>query len=404
MHITEQTDLLPPGRPERPVRRLTGRGRPSARPLPLRRLWLLTLLPVGGILLAAARGSTAFAEWYAVRVYPALSGALGLLTGLFPFSLCELLLVLLIPALLLWTVRLVRSILPRRGSGLCPDGGVRWKGFLARSGIWLAAAVSCIWLAYVLLCGINYSRQTYSYHSGLTLRESDSGELALLCEELIQNTNAARERVLEDEEGCMRLSRSVERTAQAARDSYKRLGESQPVLSGIYGRVKPVFFSRLMSYTGITGVYFPFTVEANVNVDIPAYSIPSTMCHELTHLKGFMREDEANFIGYLACVGSDNPDFVYSGYALAVIHSMNALYQADYDAFARLAQTYSPAVLRDFEANSAYWKGFEGPVSEISDAVNDGYLKANQQTDGVQSYGRMVDLLLADYRSRHGLT
>ena len=363
----------------------------------------MLLVPVGVILLVVARNSTSFAEWHAVHVYPVLSGFLGLLTGLFPFSLYELLLVLLIPALLLWIFCLVRRILPQKGSGLASDGGVRWKDFLARSGIWLAVIASLAWLAFVLLCGINYSRQTYAYHSGLTIRDSDSEELARLCEELIQNTNAAREHVLEDEEGCMRLSRSVERTAQAARDNYRELGESQPILSGIYGRVKPIFFSRLMSYTGITGVYFPFTVEANVNVDIPDYSIPSTMCHELTHLKGFMREDEANFIGYLACVQSDDPDFVYSGYALAVIHSMNALYQADYDAFARLAQTYSPAVLRDFEANNAYWQRFEGPVSEISDAVNDSYLKANQQSDGVQSYGRMVDLLLADYRSRHGL-
>ena len=47
---------------------------------------------------------------------------------------------------------------------------------------------------------------------------------------------------------------------------------------------------------------------------MPYYNIPHTICHELSHLKGFMREDEANFIGYLACIGSDSPDFRYSGY------------------------------------------------------------------------------------------
>ena len=30
--------------------------------------------------------------------------------------------------------------------------------------------------------------------------------------------------------------------------------------------------------------------------------------------------------------------------------------------------------------------------------MNDAYLRLNQQEDGVQSYGRMVDLLLAYYR------
>ena len=35
--------------------------------------------------------------------------------------------------------------------------------------------------------------------------------------------------------------------------------------------------------------------------------------------------------------------------------------------------------------------------AEIHNKVNDAYLKANNQTDGVQSYGRMVDLLIAEY-------
>jgi hypothetical protein len=30
--------------------------------------------------------------------------------------------------------------------------------------------------------------------------------------------------------------------------------------------------------------------------------------------------------------------------------------------------------------------------------MNDSYLKANSQQDGVKSYGRMVDLLLAEYK------
>ncbi|MBQ6801694.1 MAG: DUF3810 family protein, partial [Oscillospiraceae bacterium] len=32
---------------------------------------------------------------------------------------------------------------------------------------------------------------------------------------------------------------------------------------------------------------------------------------------------------------------------------------------------------------------------EVSDAVNDTYLKLNDQQEGTRSYGKMVDLLLA---------
>ena len=63
----------------------------------------------------------------------------------------------------------------------------------------------------------------------------------------------------------------------------------------------------------------------------------------------------------------------------------------------------SDGVQRDLAANNAYWDQFEGPIAQISSQVNDSYLKANQQEDGVKSYGKMVDLLLADYRQRHGI-
>ena len=69
-------------------------------------------------------------------------------------------------------------------------------------------------------------------------------------------------------------------------------------------------------------------------------------------------------------------------------------------------ETYSllcDGVRRDFAANSEYWKQFEGKVAEVSQKINDAYLKANDQTDGTKSYGRMVDLLLALYRAENAL-
>ena len=89
---------------------------------------------------------------------------------------------------------------------------------------------------------------------------------------------------------------------------------------------------------------------------------------------------------------------------LALVHSMNSLYGADFETFCELNALYDPGVSRDFAYNNWYWQQFEGTVAEVSDKINDTYLKVNHQTDGVKSYGRMVDLLLADYRARHGLT
>ncbi len=91
-------------------------------------------------------------------------------------------------------------------------------------------------------------------------------------------------------------------------------------------------------------------------------------------------------------------DFQYSGTLLALIHSTNALYLQDQTAFKEVRSKYSDGLNRDLQALNNYWKQYEGPVSDVSNKINDTYLKANNQSEGVQSYGRMVDLLLAEYR------
>ena len=210
--------------------------------------------------------------------------------------------------------------------------------------------------------------------------------------------------VAEDEEGAFELSSTIYELSDYVADAMSELGDEYPVLDGYYGAPKPVFLSSLMSYTEITGIFFPYTMEANVNVDIPDYSIPSTMLHELAHLRGFMREDEANYIAYLAGVKSNNADINYSSTMLALIISGNALYRENSDMYFEIRDLYSEEVLRDIRANSAYWQKYEDTViSTVSNKINDTYLKANNQTDGVKSYGRMLDLLLAKYRKDYGL-
>jgi len=68
---------------------------------------------------------------------------------------------------------------------------------------------------------------------------------------------------------------------------------------------------------------FPFTGEANVNISMPHTSIPFTACHEMAHQIGFAREDEANFIAYIACKNHPSPDFQYSGILSALINATN---------------------------------------------------------------------------------
>ena len=192
-----------------------------------------------------------------------------------------------------------------------------------------------------------------------------------------------------------------------ARDQYAALARRNPrwteLLEGGGGTApKGVLFSEAMSYMQIVGVFFPFTMEANVNVHTSPINIPFAMCHELSHISGFMREDEANYLAYLACMAGDSREFAYSGAVEALVHASNALYRKNVRMYDQVMEGLSDGVRRDLAADAAYYDAHKSAFGDFSQSVNDAYLRVNNQTDGVYSYGRMVDLMLADYRLRHG--
>ena len=363
----------------------TVKGRPFSLTVPL------TLVFLGAALLLqlAARKVPGFGQWYAVTIYPLITGSLGRFMGIFPFSVTELGLYLLI---VLFVVSLVRS----------------WRRPLKILGRLLFGA-SLLFFLFTVNCGINYYRQPFSSLSGLTIQPSSSQELYDLCSWLVEQIQDSV-RQLEDQ-----ASEENGFSGQTSREplpSYgklleygrqgqlamRRLGEEFPVLAGFYPAPKPLLLSRILSVQQLCGVYSPFTVEANYNREMPLYNIPHTICHELSHLKGFMREDEANFIGYAACIHSEDLYFRYSGYLMGWVYAGTALAQADPEGFAALRSALPQAALTDLSYNNAYWDAFQGKVAEVSTRVNDTYLKLQDQQDGVQSYGRVVDLMLAYHR------
>ena len=369
----------------------------AVRLVKLKRLWILLLFPLALLLLGIAKRNVYFAEEiFAKGIFHIYSQVYSSVTGLLPVSLAEmgiLLGIVAVPALILW-----RIVVYIKGKG-------RRLYLILADMISLLCLASVVYFMLVLGCSINYYRKPVAEYLGLTVRDSSAEELYALHAELAERTNAVRKQLLtEDETGVYALSVSELELAKLCDEAYDALSEEHRIFHGVYPKPKRVLLSAVMSKTELTGVYVPFTMEANVNVDIPDYSIASTMCHELAHLRGFIREDEANYISYLACLASDRLELQYSGLMEALILSGNALYGKNPDLYYEIRATYDEAVNRDLAANSAYWAQFRNTkISNTTEKLNDTYLKANNQSDGVQSYGRMVDLLLAEYRKNHGI-
>jgi len=351
--------------------------------------WIIMLIPVSLILVSLAKKSpNAIENLYSMGLYKVFSQPLSKLTGIFPFSLAELLfygfviwsgfmLYRIIKALIRYDINLIINAIKR-----------------------VVIVLSILLFSFVSLWGLNYYRLPLSKTMSLDNMNYTKEDLEELCIYLIHKANSYRNDVKEDSRGVMQLSEGKRNALSKVFSGYESLSKKYPVFRGNYGKPKIVITSRLMSYAGIAGIFFPFTIEANVNGDVPDAMFPSNIAHEMAHQRGFAREDEANFISFLTCIYNDDIEYKYSGTLLALIHSVNALYKVDSDSAINLVSQYSPGVKRDLADINDYWKKFEGPVERASTKINNTYLKANNQKDGVQSYGRMVDLLLAYYKSK----
>ncbi|MGL5435087.1 MAG: DUF3810 domain-containing protein [Lachnospiraceae bacterium] len=329
------------------------------------------LLLAALILQVCARWIPGFATWYAHHIYPVLVTIIGGFFGLFPFSVVELGLYIILLSIIVAVIRYIRKPLHL----IC-------RGF---------RMMAVILFVYTLNCGINYLAMPFSEYARLELDLYTEEELKELCQYLVIKVNetATAERYADH-----RLE-----WLQEGVNAMQKAGEDFPSLSGFYPRPKPVLISSILSVQQLAGIYAPFTIEANFNQEMTDYNIPHTICHELSHLKGFMREDEANFIGYLACLASDNQSFQYSGYLTGWIYAGNALAKVDPQAYIELHQCLSQEVTDDLVENHQFWSQYDGKIAEVSTQWNDTYLKINRQSDGVQSYGHMVDLMLAYYKN-----
>ena len=327
---------------------------------------------------------------YSENLFIVIARTLAILFNIFPFSIFEIICITLFCIILSYTLITLLKILKQ------PSKLIELLSmFIVRS----ITFVSIIYFLFIFLWGFNYNRLPLSDILGLTIDKASVYELENLCENLLEKTLELREQVNEDSTGVMIFEKNLSDIISNAHEGYAVLAKDYKVFSGKFSKPKKVYFSNIMSIITISGIYSPFTGEANINTYPPDIFLPSTICHEMAHQRGFAREDEANFISYLVCKNHTDPQFQYSGYLEVLRYAMHQLYRYDKNKYNDLKKKYSQGMKNDLHAVYQFWRNYSGTiVAKTSEKMNDTYLKINRQKDGTHSYGRVVDLLIAEYR------
>lgn len=370
--------------------------------------YIISALALAGLNLLAWR-STSFCDFYIANIFPVWVNTYGRITGIFPFSVGEFMLVAgcilvvilavcLVVCGLLGIFKLFRHKTILRLHKLC-------KGYL----IFFAWTFLVVCIVMTLNCFILYHASTFS--------EKYFGELPASEEFTFEELIAVRNLVVEK---CNELSLVMDRDengeiiyagdlGEDAIRAMQSLGKTYPQLDGYYPRPKPLLASDFFCQQYMQGYYFPFSMEANYNTVMCLMNKPATLCHELSHLRGYIYEDEANFIAFLACISFDDIVYEYSGYLSVLYYLDNDFYHGvNEDAELYLAQPQiSPLVNKDNTyVTEEEWERINGKalidtevVEEVSDTFVDTTLKLNGVDDGKISYSRVVRLLLQYYRS-----
>ena len=331
-----------------------------------------------GLALAAGMApipSTTVERLFSTGLYPGLQRTVTPLSNALPFALLDLLAVAGCVAIVAALVRAAYAA--RRTRRVLP---------LLRVLGDLAVAAALVYLAFLMLWGLNYRRLP------MTAR--------LVVETGAPATRAVTELGVEAATQLNGLHDEAHRTGwdetpsdnealQAAFVSVQRaLSDAPPVE---LARLKRTLFGPYFRWIGVDGMVNPFGLEVLANPDLLPFERPFVAAHEWSHLAGYADEAEASFVGWLACMRA-GVAARYSGWLFLYSQVHNDLDDAGR---AQLEGTLSAGPRRDIEAILRRLRRGQLPWLRTAGwQVYDQYLKANRVEEGVRSYGEVVTLIL----------
>ncbi len=360
--------------------------------------------------------SVAFSDWYIKNIFPIWLNTYARLTSKVPVSVGEIMLILAVAVTLFGIGFFVWNLICRG----------KYRQVVRRFGSFYAWTVLVVCYVMTLNCFILYHGSSFSekyMSAGIGADAMVAGasgniaaqvhmndkaytkrELAILRDYIVGKCNSLEKEIVHDDSGTAYYDGDL---IEESRRAMLNLGEEYDQLAGFYVTPKYLGCSEFFSQQYIMGYYFPFSLEANINSVMYITNVAPTVCHELAHTKGFIYEDDANMIGFLACIQSDDPFLQYCGY-LSVLNYVNNDF---YDSIGGNMSVYKSHVrINDAVADDNIfltreeWQTVEkkaviktSTVKSVSSTLMDTTLKLNGVEEGVLQYNNVVGLLLEYY-------
>lgn len=322
---------------------------------------------------------------YSKGIYPIISKSIRWISSLFPFALGDLLYAIII----IYILKLIIQFFWR----------IKNKGWQKSDKlnvpISIINAFLIFYISFNLFWGLNYSRPRINETLNISNQPYQKEQLIALHDFVLAKIKATNYNALSATNQNFNISSLTKIAAQ----SLAQLSKKNKLFSYKFESVKPTFSGWLTSKMGVEGYYNPLSGEANVNMLMPNHVLPYVVCHEIAHQLGVAKEDEANLVGYLTSLNSDNVQFKYAAYynmLKYVLFEIRINYPDDYE---KELQKVPVTVRMHFNDEQIFWSKYNGAMSAYMSTAFDQLLKLNRQEQGIKSYKEIV-LWLVNYHQK----
>ena len=327
-------------------------------------------------------------RYYTFGLYPFISGILRAFLGWIPFSVGDIIYIAASIFLLMKAWKFIRLVAKRQLKEYLSLN--LFKKYLK--------LVLWIYLVFNVFWGLNYDRQGIAHQFGLSVQQYTPSDLYELTAALQQKLNFYATKVDSIKRLHLNNNPTLFKEGIAA---YKDAEKQYSFLSYRQPSIKPSLLTYVGNYFGFTGYYNPFTGEAQLKTDVPVFTKPFIVCHEMGHQLGYAKENEANFSSYLAGRVSHNVEFRYSAYYDMYGYAMSDLFVYNLPCFIDLKKSEHAQVKKDNRTYRQYLLRSKNAVEPVMSLAYDRYLKMNNQPHGKETYNEVVAWLIA-YMKKYG--
>jgi len=344
-------------------------------------------------------------DWAVTYISGPLRHFFGMLSSIYPFAVMEILATAGGIFLIYYIIKAIRDTARRRE---------KWK-LLGKRLLPIVVIACYLWGAFAWLWSSGYHASGFAEKNGLVSNGVEVEDLIAVTEFFVEKMNELSLEIERDEDGFVVFDRR--QVFNDSRYIYSNISKEFSSLNGTLYPPKSMLYSWLMSITNYSGMYFALTGEAMINTNPPGVYMPVTIAHEHAHQLGIFAEDEANFVGILASVTSDNIAFQYAGYMSGYNYLSAALGVVAPEVLWHISETMTYQCRFDRWEESMFWFSARTANTRIDfldsmlnsimdvtkntvDNIYDSFLKSNDQELGLMSYGACVDLLVEYFKDK----